>query len=43
MKVYRKYTNEPYSFLTIDDTLPADNYLRFGKTLLEIHYQNDIN
>ena len=34
MKIYRKCTKEPYSFLTIDTTLPADNYLRFRKDLL---------
>ena len=33
MKVYRKCTSEPYYFLTIDAKLPADNYLRFTKTL----------
>ena len=31
MKIYRKCTSEPYSFLTIDTTLPANNYLRFRK------------
>ena len=25
VKIYRNCTNEPYSFLTIDATLPADN------------------
>ena len=34
MKIYRKYTSEPYSFLTIDSTLPADNPLRFRKNIL---------
>ena len=34
MKIYRKCTSEPYSFLTIDTTLPADNPLRFRKNLL---------
>ena len=33
MKIYRKCTSEPYSFLTIDTTLPADNHLRFRKNL----------
>ena len=28
MKVYKKWTSEPYSFLTIDTTLPANNSLR---------------
>ena len=35
MKIYRKCTSEPFSFLTIDTTLPADNLLRFRKNLLD--------
>ena len=35
MKIYMKYTNEPYSFLTIDTTLLANNSLRFRKNLLD--------
>ena len=35
MKIYRKCTSEPYSFLTIDTTLPANNFLRFRKNLLD--------
>ena len=35
MKICRNFTNEPYSFLTIDTTLPADNHLRFRKNLLD--------
>ena len=31
LKIYRNCTKEPYSFLTIDATLPADNPLRFRK------------
>ena len=31
MKIYRNCTNEPYSLLTADTTLPADNPLRFRK------------
>ena len=34
MKIYRKYISEPYAFLTIDITLPANNSLRFRKNLL---------
>ena len=34
MKIYSKCTSEPYSFLTIDTTLPADNPLRFRKNIL---------
>ena len=35
MKIYRKCTKEPYTFLTIDTTLPVDNHLRFRKNLLD--------
>ena len=35
MMIYRKRTSEPYSFLTIDTTLPADDPLRFRKSLLD--------
>ena len=31
LKIYRNCTSAPYSFLTIDTTLPADNRLRFRK------------
>ena len=31
MIIYRKSTTEPFRFLTIDTTLPADNPLRFTK------------
>ena len=31
MNIYRKCKSEPYSFLTIDTTLPADDPLRFRK------------
>ena len=34
MKIDRKCTSEPYSFLTIDTTLPANNPLRFRNDLL---------
>ena len=34
LKIYRNCAKEPYSFLTIDTTLPADNPLRFRKNLL---------
>ena len=33
MNVYRKCTNKPYSFLTIDTTLSDNNPLRFRKNL----------
>ena len=35
LRIYRKCANEPYSFLTIDTTLPADNPLRYGKNFSE--------
>ena len=35
MKSYRKCISEPYSILTIDTTLPANNHLRFRKNLLD--------
>ena len=34
VKIYRKCTSEPYSFLTTDTTLPSNNSLRFRKNLL---------
>ena len=33
IKIYRECTREPYSFLTIDNTLPPTNPLRFRKNL----------
>ena len=35
IKIYKKCTAEPYSFLVIDRDLPSDNPLRFRKNLLE--------
>ena len=34
MKIYKKFTAEPYSFLVNDTTLPSDNPLRFRNNLL---------
>ena len=34
IKIFKKYTAEPYSFLVNDTTLPSDNPLRFRKNLL---------
>ena len=31
LKIYRNCTKEPYSFLTADTTLPADNPMRYRK------------
>ena len=42
VKIYREYTKEPYSFLTIDTTLPASDPLRFRKNLFQ-SYKNDSN
>ena len=35
MIIYRNRTSEPYSFLTIDTTLPANNHLCLRKNLLD--------
>ena len=35
MKIYKKCTAKPYSFLVNDTTLPSDNPLRFRKDLSE--------
>ena len=43
MKIYRSCTNEPYSFLTIDTTLPADNPMRLERIFQILLYKNDIN
>ena len=40
MWIYREWTRKPYSFLTIDTTLPASYPLRFRKNLLP-SYKND--
>ena len=34
IKIYKKCTARPYSFLFNDTTLPSDNPLRFRKNLL---------
>ena len=35
LKIYRNCTKEPYSFLTINTTLPANDLLRFRKNFLD--------
>ena len=35
MEIYRECTREPFNLLTIDDTLPVSNPLRFRKNLFE--------
>ena len=42
VKINREYTKEPYSFLTIDNTLPASDPLRFRKNLFP-PYKNGSN
>ena len=42
MKIYRKFTKEPYSFLTIDTVLLASDPLRLRKNLFH-SYKNDSN
>ena len=39
MKIYKKCTAEPYSFLVNDTTLPSDNPLKFRKNLLEKNFK----
>ena len=36
MNIYRKCASDPYPFLIIDTTLPADNSLHFRKNILNI-------
>ena len=35
VRIYKKCTAEPYSFLVVDTTLPSNNPLRFRKNLLK--------
>ena len=42
MKIYKKCTAEPFSFLDNDTTLLSDNPLRFRKYLLKSNFQNNI-
>ena len=41
-KIYRECTKEPYTFLTIDTTLPASDPVRFRKNLFD-SYKNESN
>ena len=41
--IYKKYTDEPYSFLVNDATLASDNPLRFRKNLFNIYNKNHDN
>ena len=40
MKIYKKYTAEPYSFLVNDTTLPSDNLSRLRKNVLKQTYKS---
>ena len=40
VKIYKKCTNEPYSFLVKDITLPSNNPLRFRKIFFNIYNKN---
>ena len=45
IKIYRKCASEPFfccCCLAVDSKLPAHNFLRFRKNLLD-HYKNDIS
>ena len=35
LKIYRNFTKEPYSFLAINTTLPANDLMRFRKNVLD--------
>ena len=35
MKIFKNCTSETYPFFTIDTTLPASNFLRFGANILD--------
>ena len=41
--IYRKYIDEPYSFLVIDTMLASNNLLRFRKNLFNIYNKNHDN
>ena len=41
--IYRKYTDESYSFLVIDTMLASNNPLRFRKNLFGIYNKNHDN
>ena len=42
MRIYRKCASEPYSFLTIDITLPTNNSLRFRENLLKMTLTDEL-
>ena len=42
-KIYKKCTDEPYSFLVNNTTLSSDNPLRFRKNLFNMYNKNHDN
>ena len=40
-KIYRECTKEPFNFLTVDTTLPANDPLRFRKYLFDSYKNNN--
>ena len=43
LEIYRNCTKEPYSFLTINTTLPANDPIRLGRIFQILLYKNDNN
>ena len=43
LKIYKDCTEEPYSFTTINTTLPSCDPMRFRKNFSESPYKNDQN
>ena len=43
VNIYKKCTDEPYSFLVNDTTLTSNNHLRFRKNLFGIYNKNHDN
>ena len=43
VRIYKKCTDEPYSFLVNDTMLPSNNPLRFRKNLFNIYNKNHDN
>ena len=40
VKIYKKFSDNPNSFLVNDTTLPSNNHLRFRKNLFNIYNKN---
>ena len=43
LKIYKDCTNEPYSFMTTDTTLPTSDPMRFRRKFSDSPYKNDSN